>query len=216
MHLPDGLVSAPISAAGFGLTGLATWLSLRSIHRQPNPTAGVPKAALLTAAFFVASSIHIPLPPTSLHLILNGLLGAVLGAYAFPAILVGLFLQAVMFGHGGLTTLGLNALVMGLPAIACAQLFKLHSRFPKRQWTIGLFAFLAGAVGVGLSTLLFVTLTIAFLPAGLDVATERAAILGLLITNLPLMLIEGIFTALLIGFLQRVKPELVPAIEPRS
>lgn len=121
-----------------------------------------------------------------------------------------------MFGHGGLTTLGLNALVMGLPAIAAAQLFKLHSRFPKQRWAIPLFAFLAGALGVGLSTLLFVTLTIAFLPAGLDVATERAAILGLLVTNLPLMLIEGIFTALLIGFLQRVKPELVPAIDPRS
>ncbi|NJL21422.1 MAG: cobalt transporter CbiM, partial [Leptolyngbyaceae cyanobacterium SM1_3_5] len=183
---------------------------------SPTPTAGVPKAALLTAAFFVASSIHIPLPPTSLHLILNGSLGAVLGAYAFPAILVGLFLQAVMFGHGGLTTLGLNALVMGLPAIAAAQLFRLHSGFPKRQWTIALFAFLAGAIGVGLSTLLFVTLAIAFLPAGLDVATERAAILGLIVTNLPLMLIEGVFTALLIGFLQRVKPELVPAIDSRS
>ena len=67
---------------------------------------GVPKASLLTAAFFVASWIHIPVPPTSVHLVLNGLVGAALGYYAFPAILIGLFFQAVMFQHGGLTTPG--------------------------------------------------------------------------------------------------------------
>jgi hypothetical protein len=42
------------------ITGLATWYSLRQINRKPDPTAEIPKASLLTAAFFVASSIYIP------------------------------------------------------------------------------------------------------------------------------------------------------------
>ena len=91
MHISDGLLPAPVAISGYAITGFATWYSLRQINRQSEPTQGIPKASLLTAAFFVASSIHIPVPPTSLHLILNGLLGVVLGYYAFPAILIGLF-----------------------------------------------------------------------------------------------------------------------------
>ncbi|MEN9223377.1 MAG: energy-coupling factor ABC transporter permease, partial [Thermostichus sp. BF3_bins_97] len=40
---------------------------------EQDPRRHLPKAALLTAAFFVASSIHLPLPPASVHLVLNGL-----------------------------------------------------------------------------------------------------------------------------------------------
>ena len=105
------------SVAGYATAGAATWYSLRKINQREDPQAGVPAAALLTAGFFVASWIHIPIPPTSVHLVLNGLLGAVLGYYAFPAILIGLFFQAVMFQHGGLSTLGVNATIMGVPAL---------------------------------------------------------------------------------------------------
>lgn len=51
MHIPDGLIPAPVAIGGYALTGLATWYSLRQINRRPDPTADVPKAALLTAAF---------------------------------------------------------------------------------------------------------------------------------------------------------------------
>ncbi|MGK7879318.1 MAG: energy-coupling factor ABC transporter permease [Crocosphaera sp.] len=99
------------------------------VFSQKNPTrsypqANIPKASLLTAAFFVGSSIHIPLPPTSIHLILNGLMGTLLGYYAFLAIPIGLFFQAVIFNHGGMSTLGVNTIIMGVPAIAAYHLFR--------------------------------------------------------------------------------------------
>ncbi|MGG6294398.1 cobalt transporter CbiM [Leptolyngbya sp. AN02str] len=212
MHLPDGFLPAPLCIGGYGLTGLATWYSLRHIHRRSNPTEDIPKASLLTAAFFVASSIYIPIPPTSVHLVLNGLLGTVLGWYAFPAILIGLFFQAVMFGHGGLTTLGANAVMMGLPALLAGGVFRGYpylQRWLKPRVAIALSAFMAGAVGLGLALIIFIGLTIVFIPQGFDAATERTAIYALVIAHGPLLILEGVFTAALVLFLQRVKPEMM-------
>ena len=212
MHIPDGILPATVCVGGYATAGAATWYSLRKIGQKENPREGIPKASLLTAAFFVASWIHIPMPPTSVHLVLNGLLGAVLGYYAFPAILIGLFFQAVMFQHGGLTTLGVNATMMGVPALLAYHLFRLRQAFGKdsRVWT-GLFGFLAGAGGLGLAALISFTLLITTIPAHLDVEAERASIYALTLAHVPLMVIEGIFTALVVLFLQRVKPELLEA-----
>lgn len=215
MHIPDGLLPAPVYIGGYALTGLATWYSLRQINRRRNPMEEMPKAALLTAAFFVASSIHIPIPPASVHLVLNGLLGVVLGYYAFPAILIGLFFQAVMLGHGGLTTLGVNAAMMGIPALLSFHLFRFYPRFErslKPNWAITLFSFLAGAFGLGLAILIFLGLIVTTIPAEMNAVTEQAALYGLAIAHIPLMILEGIFTAMLVLFLQRVKPELLRGV----
>jgi cobalt/nickel transport system permease protein len=217
MHIPDGVLPVAVSAAGYVTTGVATWYSLRKINQKENPQEGVPKASLLAAAFFVASWIHIPIPPTSVHLVLNGLLGAILGYYAIPAILIGLFFQAVMFQHGGLTSLGVNATMMGLPALLSYFLFRLRnvvgrekesSGSPSRLWT-GIFGFLAGAIGLGLSTGIAMTLLVTTIPSHLDVGAERASITAMTLAHVPLMAIEGTFTALVALFLQRVAPRLL-------
>jgi cobalt/nickel transport system permease protein len=210
MHIPDGILPVAVCAAGYGVTGATTWYSLRKIKQQDNAQEQMPVASLLTAAFFVASWIHIPMPPVSVHLVLNGLLGVVLGYYAFPAILVGLFFQAVMFQHGGLTTLGVNAAMMGLPALLAHHLFQLRYLFgPDKPRVTATFAFLGGAAGLGLTALIALTLLITTLPATLDVETERAGIYALTLAHIPLFILEGIFTAMVVLFLERVKPELL-------
>ncbi len=212
MHIPDGILPAQVCAAGYAIATPVAWYSLRKINRQPDPTVGIPKAALLTATFFVASSIHIPVPPVSVHLVLNGLLGAILGYYAFPAILIGLFFQAVIIGHGGLTTLGVDAAMMGIPAILAYQVFRLRHPLAKRfnrRFADGMAGFLAGMVGLGLAAVIFMTLIITTLPPGLDAATEKSAIYGLSLAHVPLAVLEGAFTAMLVLFFQRVKPELL-------
>jgi len=210
MHIPDGILPAAVNAAGYAAAAATTWHSLHQIERKQNPQEGIPKASLLTAAFFVASWIHIPIPPTSVHLVLNGLMGAVLGYYAFPAILVGLFFQAVMFQHGGLTTLGINAIVMGVPALLSHHIFRLRrvTGIKNRAWLAGL-AFVSGAVAVGLSALGSLALIITTIPGGLSVEAEQASAYALAVAHLPLMVIEGAFTALVALFLQRVRPELL-------
>jgi len=218
MHVPEGILPAEICISGYAVTSLITWYSLKEINKQPNPQEDIPKASLLTAAFFVASTIHIPIPPASVHLVLNGLLGAVLGYYAFPAILVGLFFQAVMFGHGGMTTLGVNAIIMGLPALLAHQIFLLRHFLRKRlrkrlddKILSSISAFLAGATAVGLSAALFFILIITNIPSDWDFAAEKTAIYALMLAHIPLMVIEGIFTAMVVSFIQRVKPEILPS-----
>ncbi|HHP7244898.1 MAG TPA: cobalt transporter CbiM [Elainellaceae cyanobacterium] len=219
MHIPDGILPAQICIGGYAIAAPVTWYSLKQIRRRSDSTEGVPKAALMTAAFFVASSIHIPIPPSSVHLVLNGVLGAILGYYAFPAILVGLFFQAVIVGHGGLTTLGVDAVMMGVPALIAHHIFQLRYPLGDRinpKFADGCCAFLAGAIGLGLSALIFFAVVITTIPSGFDAATEQSAIYGLSLAHIPLALLEGIFTTLLVLFLQRVKPELLNNYRKRS
>ena len=210
MHIPDGILPTAVCIAGYATTAAATWHSIRKIEQRENPQEGIPKASLLTAGFFVASWIHIPIPPTSVHLVLNGLIGVVLGYYAFPAILIGLFFQAVMFQHGGLTTLGVNATAMGLPALLSHYLFQLRKGIgpENRLWT-GILAFVGGALGVGLSALITGVILVTTIPGNMDVAAERAGIFALALAHVPLMILEGAFAASVALFLQRVRPELL-------
>jgi cobalt/nickel transport system permease protein len=93
----------------------------------------IPRIALLTAAFFVASLIHIRVGPTSVHLLLNGLVGVILGRRAGLAIPVGLALQAALLGHGGFSSLGVNACVMTFPALMAGGLFGVFRRLADAQ-----------------------------------------------------------------------------------
>lgn len=218
MHIPDGIIPVAVAAGGYAVTGAATWYALRQINKRKDPRADVPKAALLTAAFFVASWIHIPVPPTSVHLVLNGLLGVILGWYAFPAILIGLIFQAVMFQHGGLTTLGVNAAMMGIPALLAFGIFRLRLLFGNsaRTTPAAIFGFLGSATATALSVLIFYGLLVATLPANIDAATERAAIGFTSIAHVPVLLIEAVLTAMLVLFLMRVKPKLLDGFNPKD
>src|SRR5262245_29036887 len=118
VHIADGVLGWPLLADGFVVGGLfALFVSWRMREEE------IPRIALLTAAFFVASSIHVKLGPTSVHLLLNGLVGVVLGWRAPLAILLGVTLQALLIPHGGLTTIGVNATAEMLPALAAGVLF---------------------------------------------------------------------------------------------
>ncbi|NES70292.1 MAG: cobalamin biosynthesis protein CbiM, partial [Okeania sp. SIO2D1] len=121
---------------------------------------------------------------------------------------------AIMFGHGGLTTLGINALIMGIPALLAYQIFQLRHILGngiKESLSMGIFGFIAGASAIGVSSLIFFTIIITNVPSGFDSSLEQRVIYGLMISHIPLMGIEGILTAMIISFLRRVMPELLPS-----
>jgi cobalt/nickel transport system permease protein len=125
VHISDGVLTDRWCAAGFLLAALLALLGAERIRDEE-----IPRVALLTAAFFVASLIHVPVGPTSAHLLLNGLVGVVLGRRAGLAIPVALFLQAALLQHGGFTTLGVNSCIMVLPALLAWWLFATLRRLP--------------------------------------------------------------------------------------
>lgn len=207
MHLPDGIVPVGLAVAGYAAAAAVAALCLHRIARGPDPQAVLPRAAMATAAFFAASLVHVPVPPTSVHLLLPGLMGILLGWFAFPAVLVGLFLQAVMFGHGGLTTLGLNGLILGLPSLAMAALFRLFDTGSQRRAAV--LGAAAGAGGVVLAVAGFAVLVVLGMPGHLDARTEQRAIAALAAVHLPLAVAEGVIVATVVATLRRVSPELL-------
>ncbi len=118
VHISDGVLTWPWLAGGFALAALLAAVAMIRVRDEE-----IPRIALMTAAFFVASLIHVPVGPTSVHLLLNGLLGVVIGRRAPLAVLLGLTLQAVLLGHGGVTAIGVNTCIMALPALGAAWLF---------------------------------------------------------------------------------------------
>ena len=98
VHVVDGVLSAPILIGGVSIAITGVALGLRSI--EPDR---IPQVGLMSAAFFVASLIHVPLGPSSVHLLLNGLAGLVLGWAVFPAVLIALFCLATKAKRRGMT-----------------------------------------------------------------------------------------------------------------
>src|SRR6516164_5151461 len=125
VHISDGVLTLPWLAGGFVLAALLLWLGARRLRDDE-----VPRVAILTAAFFVSSLIHIRVPPTSIHLLLSGLVGVLLGPRAALAIFVGLLLPVMLIQHGGYYTLGVNTCVMTLPALFSFALFRATHRIP--------------------------------------------------------------------------------------
>lgn len=196
MHISEGVLSAPVLAGGAILTTVGTAIGLKKLDYDRIMTV-----SLLSATFFVASLIHVPIGPGSVHLLLGGLLGLILGWGAFPAIVVALVLQALFFQYGGIIVLGANGFVIGGPAILCGILLKpTLSGNKKRQMIAG---FLAGFCAMFLSALLMATALFLTDPGFLRVAGI------VLISHLPVMLIEGLITMFVVTFLGRVQPEIL-------
>jgi len=197
VHISEGVLSAPVLVSGAILAAAGTAIGLKKIDYDHLAQVGI-----LSATFFVASLVHVPIGPSSVHLIMNGIVGLLLGWAAFPAILVALLLQGVFFQFGGITTLGVNTIIMALPAVICYYLFAplLHK---DRKYLLlagfgcGFSAVLFGGVVVGLA-LMFTEEN--FLKVAMLVVTA----------HIPVMIIEGIVTAFCVAFLKKVQPAMLP------
>jgi cobalt/nickel transport system permease protein len=276
VHISDGVL-----APEWWVGGLVVAAVLAAVGAWRIRDEEIPRVALLSAAFFVASSLHIPVGPTSVHLLLNGLVGVLLGWRAGLAIPVGLLLQSLLLRHGGLYALGVNSCVLTLPALGAWGAFRVLQELPwlRRPWfrsaLVGLCALVWILSLVYSVTLLFTnslrqpagldtgwadfltfhpaTLACALLAtAGVVVAERRLEnapefVLGLLIgelavlatialnalalllggeadfrtpvlvsvvLHLPLAVVEGVVVGFAVGFLARVKPEMLglPAV----
>ena len=206
MHLAEGVLSPSILVAGAALGCAGVALGMRRLDGERIVETGI-----LSAAFFVGSLIHVPLGLASAHLLLTGLLGVLLGWAAFPAILVALLLQALLFQYGGLTTLGVNTFTMGSAAVLSWYAWLgIRRLWPGRRGE-AVAAFCGGALGVVISALL-TALALAFTSEGFIAAARL-----LLLAHLPVMLAEGFITMITVGFIARVRPEMlaVGSMRPR-
>ena len=199
MHISEGVLSAPVLAAGFVLGAGGVAIGLKSMDQER-----LPEVAVLSSVFFVASLIHVPVGPSAVHLMLPGVCGLVLGWAAFPAIFIGLTLQAVLFQYGGLTVLGANTFNMAFPAVVLGLILGRvvgSDSAPVRwvaEFVCGAAAMLFSAILVGLCLIL----------------SNKAfgwAAFAVVAAHVPVMIIEGFITVFVIEFLRKVKPEILPS-----
>lgn len=196
MHISEGVLSAPVLAGGAFIALAGLGYSLKRL-----PWKHIMSVGILSAAFFVASLIHVPLGPGSVHLIMNGLLGAILGWAAVPAITVALFLQALLFQFGGLTSLGVNICIMAGPAVLCGLVFRRFFSFGAQTRCVA--ACICGALAVSMSAM------ICALALALSGEAFFTAAWAIFLAHLPIMVIEGFLTAVVVGYLAKVLPELL-------
>ena len=195
VHISDGVLEPTWELVGFALTGILLVWSAWGVTEEEVSRIGV-----FTAAFFVASQVHLPLGGVSVHLLLNGLVAVVLGRRSALAIAVGLGWQAFLFAHGGVVSLGVNIVDYAVPAVLGGVLFRAIRR--TRRVSDFLLGVLLGG-GVGLAT---VAMTAANLwLAGRSIGSVFPWVV--FAANLPVVAIEALGVGVIVRYLGRVKPE---------
>ena len=202
MHLSEGVLHTPVLLAGvvFAVVGVA--VGLRRLESER-----LPLTALFAAAFFVAGTIHVPVGIGSVHLILNGMAGLFLGWAVFPAFLIALLLQVLFFSFGGFAVLGVNLCVMALPAVAAHYVLRGYLK-PDMGPMAKLFAGLgAGIIGVGDAGVL------ASLVLALDGGKHYQDLIALLLlSHLPVFVLDGIISYGVISLLSKMYPSALQSI----
>ena len=202
MHLSEGVLHTPVLLAGVALAGVGVAVGLRRLESDR-----LPLTALFAAAFFVAGTIHVPVGIGSVHLILNGMAGLFLGWAVFPAFLIALLLQVLFFSFGGFAVLGVNLCVMALPAVAAHYLLRGYLK-PGMGPVAKLFAGLgAGIIGVGGAGAL------ASLVLALDGGKHYQDLIALLLlSRLPVFVLDGIISYGVISLLSKMYPSALQSI----
>ncbi|MFZ7174023.1 cobalt transporter CbiM [[Pasteurella] aerogenes] len=195
MHLSEGVLHLPVLLSGAAVAIVGTALGLRQLSYEK-----LPLTALFSAAFFVASTIHIPIGIGSVHLILNGLAGLFLGWAVFPAFLIALMLQVLFFSFGGFAVLGVNLCIMALPAVLVHYLFR-RFVFQHSSSKLGIIGFCSGAIGV-LGAALIASAVLA-----LDGGKNYYDLIALLlVTHLPVLLIDSLISSSILLMLAKMYP----------
>jgi cobalt/nickel transport system permease protein len=245
IHIPDGVLPIWLVTAGWALTvallALVSWRLRRGDTGRQLPLLGVMAAVML-----VGMSTEIA--PIAYHTNLSVLAGIVLGPLLgfLAAFIVNLILA--LFGHGGITVVGLNTLVVGTEAALGYYLYRgIWSMLKNRNRSPALAAGITTAVALILSTLLMIGIVglsdvgpsaqvAASLPETLSfqnplehgfIASEWSEAGGhVTIPSAPTVdiltfarlvivfgilgwVIESLLTGAIVGFVYRVRPDLV-------
>ena len=121
MHISDGILSSEVAISTAVISGAFLLYSLKGIKNK-----NIALISAMTALFFIASFVHIPLGFVQIHLLLIGIIGIILGfSDFFGNFLLHFYFKEFLLGYGGITSLGANILIMSLPGVFIFYIFKL-------------------------------------------------------------------------------------------
>ncbi len=128
MHIPDGILPVWLWVSGFILMAIILGFSLLQL-RNMDMKRKIPLLGAVAAAMLVAMSLEIFI--IGYHINLSVAAGILLGpALGFVAAFIANLMLAFM-GHGGITVIGLNTLLLGSEAVlGHTVFFLLKKRLP--------------------------------------------------------------------------------------
>jgi cobalt/nickel transport system permease protein len=161
MHIPDGFIAPQFYLPAYVVTAGGWLWAARGLRRRLDEET-VPRLAVITALAYVTGLVMLPLPGgSSGHLVGIGMLAMLFGIrLAFLSYSLVLLLQALLFGAGGITTLPVNALAVGLVG---ASVMTLCMRWKSTRYPLPFI--LAGAFLAVLIPALLIALVLGLQPA---------------------------------------------------
>ncbi|MFD1662286.1 energy-coupling factor ABC transporter permease [Streptomyces caeni] len=209
MHVPDGFIDAPTSAATGLVAAGALAVSLRGARRELDERTA-PLAGLVAAFIFAVQMLNFPVAAgTSGHLLGGALAAILVGPWTgVLCVSVVLLMQGILFADGGLTALGVNITDMAIvTTVVSYAVFRVLVRLlPRGRRSITAASFLAALVSVPAAA---VTFTLIYAVGGttdVPIGKVATAMIGV---HILIGIGEAAITALTVGAVVAVRPDLV-------
>lgn len=209
MHVPDGFLSAGVSVAtGVASAGGIGYSLMRAKESLSDRLA--PMAGLVAAFVFAVQMLNFPVAAgTSGHLLGGALACIMVGPWAGTiAVAIVLVVQALLFADGGLTALGTNILLISIiPGWSgLAIFFGIRKFLPAGRGSVVTASFVAALLSVVIAAFAFVLLYAIGGSGNAPVSTVLAAMLSV---HFLVGIGEGLITAMTVGAVVAVRPDLV-------
>ncbi len=207
MHIPDGFVPLWQCAIYFAVAAPFILASLRWASKEMDELK-VPLLATLAAGIFAIQAMNLPIPwGTSGHMVGAVMAAIILGSPWAGVLLLTLVLlvQGFVFADGGITTLGVNILNMGI--ISCFVGYYSYEGFKKLGTKIVAASFIGAWLGLFVSALVC---AVELWLAGTFPLVEGLYFMGLYHAVIG-VIGEGVITAIVIGVVLNVRPDILPS-----
>ncbi|MET9804384.1 energy-coupling factor ABC transporter permease [Streptomyces sp. NPDC006368] len=209
MHVPDGFINAPVSAAAGLAAAGAVVVSLRGARKELDDRTA-PLAGLIAAFVFAVQMLNFPVAAgTSGHL-LGGALAAILVGPCTGVLVIAvvLLMQGVLFADGGLTALGVNITVMGVVTVLTAYvLFRgLVMVLPRTRRSVTVASFVAALVSVPAAATAF---TLIYAVGGTTDVPVPKVLTAMVGVHVLIGIGEAAITTATVGAVIAVRPDLV-------
>ena len=209
MHIPDGFIDIPTSAAFAAASSIAVAGAVKGARKQLSEQSA-PLAGLTAVFIFAVQMLNFPVAAgTSGHLIGAALAMVLVGPYAATlALVVVLIIQAFLFADGGLTALGLNIFNMAVISVWVSFIvfMLLKKILPKTKSWLVVATFISALISVPAAAIGFVIQYAIGANATFSVGTVLNAMVG---SHILIGIGEAIITALTVSAVLASRSDLV-------
>jgi len=207
MHAPDGFFSLPVSIAGWAIAIVAIGFALRQTRRGLQERS-VPLMGVMAAFIFAAQMLNFPVAGgTSGHMVGGALAAILLGPWAGLLVITSVVaIQALIFQDGGLITMGVNIVNMGIVTVfvGYGTYYGLRVLLGAKRWAI-----IGSAFGAAWFSMLLSSIICALALGVSGTSPYIVALPAMAGTHALIGIGEGLISAAALVFIMATRRDLV-------